>query len=228
MDDKQVDVLINKIIDDFLDREDKERSETVFYPSELPYCYRKNYYNFKCPILFDTETKRIFHVGNIFHNFITFLLKRSFETKLLDSERSLTIIVDPIHDIDIRGRLDNLVILQDENEKTIFEVKSTSNISFMKEAQKHHKMQIIPYLRALQLTKGYIVYVEKNTLKVKVFPVEYDKKIFLEVVERAEKLAKHLRENTLPEPEGRESTWECNLCKYKEMCDSDKNPVSAV
>jgi CRISPR/Cas system-associated exonuclease Cas4 (RecB family) len=95
----------------------------------------------------------------------------------------------------------------------------------MKEAQKHHKMQIIPYLRALQLPKGYIVYVEKNTLKTKVFPVEYDKKIFLEVVERAKKLAKHLKEGSLPEPEGRSSSWECKFCSgYKEMCDLNYNP----
>jgi len=47
MDDKEIDAMVNKIIDDFLDRQEtKERSETCFYPSELPYCVRKNYYNF--------------------------------------------------------------------------------------------------------------------------------------------------------------------------------------
>jgi CRISPR-associated exonuclease Cas4 len=226
MDDKQVADLVDKMIDDFLEKDDKEKNDNVFYPSELPYCKRKNYYSRRCNIPFDAETKRLFHMGNLIHNFITFLLKKNFEGKLIDSERSLTVIADAEHDIDIRGRLDNLVMINDESgsEKTIFEVKSTANISFMKEAQEHHVMQITPYLRALQMKKGYIVYVEKNTLKTKVFPVEYNKEIFLKLVNRAKDIAKHLRENTLPEADGKKSKWECNYCSYKTQCDNNYNP----
>jgi len=235
--DKKVEDLINNIIDNFLDREEKEKEPFSFYPSEIPYCQRKNYYSRKAPIPFDKKTKRIFHTGNLYHNFITYLLKHNFEdTKLLDSERSVTIIAEPEYDVDIRGRLDNLVLInldneKGEKEKTIFEVKSSSSIQFLKEPQKHHVMQLTPYLRALQLKKGYIVYVEKNTLQTKVFPVKYDKEIFLNVVKRARDLAKHLRENTLPEAEGKVlKDWQCKYCPkgYKEMCDKEYNPTASV
>jgi len=227
VDDKKVSELVDKMIDGFLDKESKVKEDTTFYPSEISYCKRKNYYGRRCKIPFDKETLRTFQVGNLIHNFISYLLKKNLETKLLDSERSLTVIANAEEDIDIRGRLDNLVLVNtgEGSEKTIFEVKTSSNIQYMKEAQEHHVMQITPYLRALQLKKGYIIYVEKNTLKTKVFPVEYDKKIFLELVKRTREIAKHLRENSLPEPEGRKSSWECSMCLYRDKCDKDYNPV---
>jgi CRISPR-associated exonuclease Cas4 len=219
---------INNIIDDFLSREDKQKTDNIHYPSEIPYCYRKNYYSRRSPIPFTKDTKRIFQVGNIFHNFITLILKKSFEMRLTDSERSVTIIADAENDIDIRGRLDNLVIVNPEEtgeELSIFEVKSSANISKMKKAQSHHILQLQPYLRALQLKHGHIVYVEKNTLQVKVFEVPYDKEIFLKVVARAKHLGNYLKLNKLPEPEGKIiKDWQCGYCDYKEMCDLNYNP----
>ena len=191
-----------------------------YYPSEAGQCLRKAYYSFINPKETDLELTKIFEAGNIVHDFVSkvFESDKNPDVELLESETSFGI---PIDDFVISGRIDNLILLKEQDKKVLVEVKSTKAIDYLESPQESHIMQLQLYLHARKMQEGVLVYVEKNTLKSKTFPVTYNASMYEAVINRFKKLHEHLKNSSTPAPESRlieGKKWMCRYCNYKTEC----------
>ena len=213
--------MIDEIIDKSLEQELRERKIGHYYVSEIPYCQRNTWYKYMIPRKPEPATLRIFERGNILHDWIAETLRKSSKIKLLFNERSLII---PINGILLRGRLDNLILLKNQNKKYVVEVKATANINFTKKVSKHHLMQITPYMM-IEECLGIVIYIDSRYLTTKEFIVELDWKIWNEIKERATTLHAFLLDKKLPPKEALLTSgrgWECNFCLYRKECKAEK------
>jgi CRISPR/Cas system-associated exonuclease Cas4 (RecB family) len=212
---------LNKEIDAYLSTERKEREIGRYYASELGMCARKLFFLYKFPKELDSETRRIFAVGDLFHDFIYKVLKDSKKIDLLENERSITLVTES--GISIAGRIDNLIYLEDTNEKIIIDVKTTKSLEYITSPKKEHKMQVMVYLKGFGLKKGAILYVQKDNLRIKYFEFEYDEDIVAELIDKAEFIHRCLTNDIIPHKVGISDRWQCNYCPYRLECiDSDK------
>jgi len=223
--------IINQAIDEYLERETKELKIGVYYPSMIPYCLRRLYYLYTLgPKKISKEKLRIFHAGNIIHEFIKNVLKKSENIKLVENEGEFTL---SFKDLKIKGRFDNIIIIQGYNEKIVIEVKSIKSFSKFNKKKwkweevklpyKEHIDQLILYLHALNIKLGAIVYVSKMDLQTKTFLVKYDFEKFIFLLDRIVRLHYHLLAKELPEPEAKmneEMKWQCFIaCEFREECE---------
>lgn len=173
--------IANAIEQGFLNkrRPDKEWTEkTTFAPSTIAYghgcCAR--YWN----IVFNglanfTDTTDALGVanmslGSVFHDEIQGALESA--GLLVEAEKEIK-----IEDPPIRGFLDAIVNWNDEN--VVCEIKTTRQESFVfKETSgkpsANHLIQLLIYLRATGLQRGFLLYVNKNDQTFLVIPVELD------------------------------------------------------
>jgi|TARA_Y100000310_G_scaffold68970_2_gene64316 CRISPR/Cas system-associated exonuclease Cas4 (RecB family) len=191
-----------------------------YYPSEAGQCLRKSYYSFINPKEIDLELTKIFEAGNIVHDFVSKVFKsdKNPDVEVLESETSFEI---PVDDFVISGRIDNLVLFKGEEKKVLVEVKSTKSVDYLDGPQESHIMQLQLYLHARKMQEGVLVYVEKNTLKSKTFPVTYNPSIYEVIINRFKKLHEHLKSSSTPDPESRlleDKKWMCRYCNYKTEC----------
>ena len=165
--DKQLDLyLINK------NREDRKKhgplKKNEFYASQAGYCPKSIYLSkTKGEGLHPPSTLKIFLIGNLVEEF---LLAKVFPE---ETETQNSVHVQD-GEIFVRGRYDAKV------KDIIYEIKSTKKIP--KTPYLHHLMQLNIYLKAETLVNGVIVYIEKNTGKIKEFPVDFSEDIYLEAI----------------------------------------------
>jgi len=210
----------DKLIDNHLFREHRPKKIGSYYPSEIGSCLRKLYYSYKYPIPIQPGLVKIFEVGNIVHNFIAEVMRseKNNHVQLLDSELPFKI---EMNGFTISGRIDDLLLIKESGKKLLVEVKSTSRVDSTDEAQPHHVMQLQLYMHAIGVKDGAVLYVEKNTLKTRAFPIEYHEGIAAEALNRFNLIHKALTEEKTPQPEARkdhEKLWMCSYCDYKERC----------
>jgi CRISPR-associated exonuclease Cas4 len=217
--------LLNQAIEEFLRRKIKEREQNVFYPSELSYCLRRNYYLYKKPKELTLEVLKIFESGILVHNWFTNVLMNYFQKgkiKVFDYEGKCDYVEK---EFTIKGRFDDIIALELNGETKLIEFKTVRNLDFIDEPKDHHFMQINFYLKFLGLDKGYIVYVDRRNLNLKSFEVFYSEEKFNELIKRARILFEHLKNNKLPFPEARtnkELSWMCSYCPYYDECYEEK------
>jgi CRISPR/Cas system-associated exonuclease Cas4 (RecB family) len=214
--------LIDKMIENFLDEEIKDRKENVFYPSELPFCIRKNYLMHIKPKKYGIAKLKLFEAGNIVHNFFREVIFKSYMTtdliKDFDYEGSLTFKGD---EFEIHGRFDDLIIIEWEEKPMMLEVKTVKDFKFFKEAKDYHKEQLNFYLTIKKLDKGYIIYIDRGNLQHKIFEIKQSDALFNTTVKRATELYKHLKEKKIPLAEAKldkDKKWMCNYCLYRLEC----------
>jgi len=210
----------NWFVEKYLHREFKPKQIGRYYPSEIGNCIRKVWFSYKYPIQIKSDLIKIFEMGNILHNFVVNVLKseKNPEVELLESEMPFKI---DMGDFLISGRIDNLLLLKENSKKILVEVKSTSSIKSITEPMSHNVMQLQLYMHALNIHDGTLLYVEKNTLKSKVFYVEFKQEIANHALERFRLLHKFLNDDIAPIAEAKNNgkKWECNYCDYREMCE---------
>jgi CRISPR-associated exonuclease Cas4 len=216
--------IIDKAVENFLQRFRKEREENVFYPSELGFCIRRNWYFYKKPKNLEIELLKIFETGNLIHDWFKSVLFSAYAKDIISDFK----YEEPLsykEDFEIRGRYDDIISLKVSGEPVLIELKTVRDIHYVEEVKKHHFMQINFYLITLKLDKGYVVYIDRKDLKYKIFEVKASKEVFNEIIKRARKLFEHLKENKLPLAEAKfdkEKKWECNYCIYSLECKSDE------
>jgi len=206
---------INNLIDKYLDKPTKEREIGRYYASELGTCPRKLYFSYKIPKKLDSDTIRIFEVGNLFHEFIAKVLGNSQSIKLLENERSVTLITKGSSAI-VTGRIDDLILVEKTGEKIIIDVKTIKSFDFLTEPKHEHKMQVMMYLKSLGLKKGALLYVKKEDMQIRYFEFEYDELIVNEILEKAEIV--HLGLKTDTPPVKNKDNWMCKFCNYCNEC----------
>ncbi len=210
----------NEMIDNHLKREHKPKGIGRYYPSEIGMCMRKTWYSYKFPVEMKPELLKIFEVGNILHDFVVQVLKseKNSHVQLLKSEFPF------LHEMDgfvVSGRIDNLLLIKTSGKELLVEVKSSSDIGFVREAAPHNVVQLQLYMHILGIHNGILLYLDKKTLQSKVFVVEYKKEEAEKVLERFRQLHSSLVENKIPEPEARlsqKAQWMCRFCEYSERC----------
>ena len=224
-------VNFNMLIDNYLKREHRPKTPGRYYPSEIGGCLRKVWYSYKHPVETKPNLMKIFHMGNMLHDFVVDVLKseRNPHIELVQSEFPFKMNID---DFIISGRIDDIILVREDEEIVVVEVKSTKFVDSAREPLISHRIQLQLYMHAMQNTdykvkRGLILYIEKNTLKCKTFEVVYDPGAAQLIEQRFKELHKNIKENKLPEPEAKQKSeikWMCNYCDYKEMC--DKNEIS--
>ena len=219
IDQDYMDKKVNEWVDDAIYREDKPRIEGRFYCSEMGMCPRKMVLSRLYPKPISKELRRIFELGNIIHDFVEKVFKNAKGVRLLDSERSL-ILTKPGSPVVLAGRLDDFILMEEADQEMIIEVKSIKSFKYLSQAKPEHIMQIMPYLKAMNLKKGALVYVQKTDLAVKSFLVEYDEDVVVKVFDKAEMVYNHLKNGTLPEKVNLKDRWMCNYCEHKEECEN--------
>ena len=210
----------NKLIDTYLARTMSKKSIGRYYPSEIGTCLRKTWYSYTDPKPTETELIKVFEVGNMVHDFIAKVIKsdKNPHVDLLESELPFKI---DMKDFVISGRIDDLLLLKENNMKLLVEVKSTKALGMQDKASPQHVMQLQLYMHQLQIHDGVVLYVEKNNLHTKAFDIKYDEKVAAEALNRFAKLHKHLSEKKIPVPEARlkhDMFWMCNYCEWREEC----------
>ncbi len=210
----------NVLINNYLRRELKPKTVGRYYPSEIGSCLRKVWYSYTLPKETEAELRKIFFVGEMIHNFIVDVIKseKNPSVELAAAEFPFVVAVD---DFTISGRVDDIVVLKVDQRKVLIEVKSTSYIEYLDAPKEAHAIQLLLYMQAIKIFDGFVLYVEKNTLKTKSFPVAYDEALVTLTLNRFRKLHQHLTSNMLPDPEARivkALHWMCATCNYREEC----------
>lgn len=211
----------DQMIDRYIFKEYKQKEIGRYYPSEIGSCIRKVWLSYKVPKETSKELMRIFEAGNILHDFVAKVLKseKNPEVELIQSEIPFELNVD---DFTIAGRVDDLLLVRENNKKLLVEVKSCKSLYYLEKPLNHNVAQLQFYMWALGIKDGILLYVEKNTLNSKVFQIEYDEKVANDILKRFKELHKHLIDNIVPKAEAKENqetVWMCRWCDWKEECE---------
>ncbi|MEM2936037.1 MAG: PD-(D/E)XK nuclease family protein [Candidatus Bathyarchaeia archaeon] len=220
---------LSKTISDSLKRNEDRLTIGVYRPSLLPACLRRQFLAYRRGFPPPGEEKAgVFKIGELFHGFLSETLRRSEpRIRVKGSESGFSILL-PVPDseckdfIQIVGRADLIVKLGggDGNgdgggEHTyIIEAKS---IKRLPEAPlRHHVWQLQLYLAGHRLSRGFLVYLEKQALRHRIFAVDFDREAFRRLLERALILHKALVEDKPPKPDP--EAWECRFCEFLGEC----------
>jgi CRISPR/Cas system-associated exonuclease Cas4 (RecB family) len=158
-------------------------------------------------------------VGNLVHEHIQHLLKarEGIDFRSVLNEEGIS-VRDTLTELYITGRIDTLITPM-SGEPYLLEFKSVSDLAFKKklQIQLSHKYQTMLYLHSAGLKQGYIVYINKEDMQVKVFPLAYDAGMFDHIMCDARYLYRCLLDKQLP-PKRPMFDWECNLCIFSDIC----------
>lgn len=163
-------------------------------------------------------------VGSMVHDYIQTALKSS--GFLVEEELEIT-----LEDPPVRGYLDAIVNLKGED--LVCEIKTTRQETFaFKEStgkpSPNHLIQILLYLKATGIKRGFLLYVNKNDQSMIVIPVELDEaneKIINEVLEWLRTTRAAYDNDTLPiipfvraRNSGEPSNKICRACPVQKDC----------
>jgi CRISPR/Cas system-associated exonuclease Cas4 (RecB family) len=203
---------LTKAIDDSLDKGTvkKWRKITGFHPSSVTNNCRRYWF-----MLFEgaeserviaPRTQRIFDNGHAVHEMGI----------LIDDEVELT-IKEPIP---LRGYIDGII---DWGGPALYELKSISPVRF--EFRKMYRKpdekalrQLMLYLWAQDIKRGFVIYEDKGTQTVLIFPVEYDEVAAMKEIKRLKGIYKNVEENTLPKRPYKRDSQQCGDCELLKWC----------
>lgn len=229
-----------KLVDDSLGGRGppKKKDRDSIDVSSLSSCARANWYKYFIPRAYPKKTLRIFKMGDLIHDWITGLLRRSEEIRWVDSEQSVSIVLpDEGEWIRLAGRFDDYVTTKG-GKRYIVEKKSTKSVKNLRQPYPAHLRQIMIYLKARGLSEGTIPYFSKEDMEVKQYNVKFDQNIFEGAVERGKQILRYVRHKVLPPPEAimdNNSSFMCKGCIYKNECwknspveieDNEENHIS--
>ena len=210
----------DEMIDNHLKREQYAKAIGRYYPSDIGRCLRKTWYSYKSPIEIGPDLVKIFHLGNILHDFVVQVLQseKNPEVELLKYEFPFKVEID---DFLISGRVDDLILVKLSGKSVLVEVKSTKSIDFVTGPKDPDASQLILYMFFTGVHNGILLYVDRRDLKSRVFEVPFDEEKAKKIIDRFRALHKNLVSDTSPDPEARESLktlWQCRYCEYRERC----------
>ena len=210
----------NKMVSNYIEKENKPKTVGRYYPSEIGGCLRKVWFSYKQPKEPEPDLLKIFEIGNMMHEFVVDVLQseKNGDIDLVDAELPFEI---KMKDFTVSGRIDNLIIIKAANKNVLVEVKSVGDLSKINCAKEQHQMQLQLYMFAMKVRDGLLLYVDKKNLRSKTFTVEYDEPQALHALERFSILHNYLKEDIIPEAEAKLDNckrWTCFYCEYKEEC----------
>jgi CRISPR-associated exonuclease Cas4 len=217
-----MDIDFNELIDNYLAKELRPRSIGRYWPSEAGGCLRKNWYTFKIPKEVDKPLSRIFEAGNRLHEFVADVIESEKNKQVQLLEKELPIMIQR-EGYMVAGRIDDLILVLLEGKKYLVEVKSTKYLP--NEPRSEHLMQLQLYMHAMSVNNGILLYVRKDDLQTRQFEELYNEEKTSRILERFDKLHKHLVSEEIPEPEAKmveEKGWMCAFCPYAKECEEEE------
>ncbi|MEM0372283.1 MAG: PD-(D/E)XK nuclease family protein [archaeon] len=210
----------DEMISNHLKKNPWQKTIGRYYPSEVGGCLRKTWFSYVEPVEAEPELAKVFELGNIIHDFIVDVLRseKNKNVELLEFEAPVKMI---INDFTISGRIDDVILIREKNEKYLLEVKSTTKTSYVKGLNPQYKGQLMFYMHASGVHKGIILYVDKTNLSTKAFEVTYDKKDAERVIKRFKELNEALKKRIMPYAEAKQDEnkkWMCKYCPYTDKC----------
>jgi len=208
--------MLKELIDKFyLDRQ-RDREQYHFYITDAGRCARSVFFKFKnAPKkAIEPNILRLFDHGDHMHQLIMKPLLSVREVHVVASEVNI-----PPQEL-ISGRAD--AIISDGKNLYVLDIKSMNSMIFDKlsEPKEENIDQLQLYLHYFKVPTGLLLYVNKNTLALKEFFVEYDKNRALGLLKNLEATKKKIDSDIIP---GRipdyPGNWQCRYCQFKEICD---------
>ncbi|HIJ99853.1 TPA: Dna2/Cas4 domain-containing protein [archaeon] len=219
----------DELVDNYLKRESKKKTIGRYYPSEIGGCLRKIWYSYKFPEEEkDKDLIKIFALGDMIHDFVVKVLE-SDKNAHIDSIGVEIPFTREVEDFIISGRIDNLILFKEDSKKLLIEVKSIKNINSLDDAKPEHKMQLQLYMNSLDIKNGVVLYIDKQNLKSKVFPLAYDEEMANKIIGRFKALHASLVNDIIPIPEARieDKTYICRFCEYEDRCYAETPKLEA-
>lgn len=214
--------LINKKINE---REEKEIKS--WHASRLGSCLTGLYLErlgVKPDDEFDNRTLRVFSAGKIFEDWVVGLV----ENNGVKIEKQVRI---ELPQYDLTGYAD--FVVENENEKLVYEVKSKHSNAFWymekkgEGANRQHEMQLWCYLKALNIPDGRIIYLSKDDLAILEYQVKLnDEKLAGEVLAELKILNEAWKQKLPPEPIKDEKDWRYKYCRWHKQCLSQEKYLS--
>jgi CRISPR/Cas system-associated exonuclease Cas4 (RecB family) len=207
--------MLKELIDKFyLDRQ-KDREQHHFYITDAGKCQRAVFFKFKNAPKEEMEARvlRMFDHGDQVHQLIMRSLLAIREIHVVASE--IKIGTQEL----ISGRAD--AIVSDGKDLYVLDIKSMNSMVFknLEEAKEDNINQLQLYLHFFKVPRGILLYVNKDTLELKEFLINYNPSIVKNLLEDLNKLKARIDSNMIPEriptyPDD----WQCNYCAFKEIC----------
>ena len=207
--------MLKELIDQFyLDRQ-RDKEQHHFYITDAGKCSRAIFFKFKNAPRREMEANilRLFDHGDHIHQLIMKPLLSIRDVHVVASEVNI-----PPQEI-ISGRSD--AIISDGKNLYVLDIKSMNSMVFDKltEPKEENVNQLQLYLHYFKVPKGIILYVNKNTLALKEFTVEYNKERAFLLLKDLNETKKKIDSNLIPDriPDYPEN-WQCRYCQFQEVC----------
>jgi len=205
--------MLRELIDKFyLDRQ-KDREQHHFYITDAGKCGRAIFFKFKNVPRKKMEARvlRMFDHGDYIQMQILSILLS------LGIVRASEVNIPPQELVS--GRADAICTLG--NELYVVDFKSMNSMVFknLQEAKAENVNQLQLYLHFFKIPKGILLYVNKDTLELKEFLINYNPTLAQALLKDLAILKSKLNANIIPQrlPEYPEN-WQCQYCQFKEIC----------
>jgi len=206
--------MLKELIDKFyLDRE-RDKEQHHFYITDAGKCSRAIFFKFKnIPREKMTpEVLRMFDHGDyiqmqILSNLFSLGMVRASEIKIPPQEL-------------ISGRADAIITLN--NDLYVVDFKSMNSMVFknLTQPKEDNINQIQLYLHYFKIPKGILLYINKDTLQLKEFLVEYNPGIARKLLKDLSELKTKIDKNIVPDRiPGHPDDWQCKYCQFREICE---------
>jgi CRISPR/Cas system-associated exonuclease Cas4 (RecB family) len=205
--------MLKELIDQFyLDRE-RDKEQHHFYITDAGKCPRAVFFKFKNVPREKMEPRvlRMFDHGDyiqmqILNNLFSLGIVRASEIKIPPQEL-------------ISGRADAIITL--DNDLYVVDFKSMNSLVFknLDQPKEDNVNQIQLYLHFFKIPKGILLYINKDTLELKEFLVEYNPAIAKELLSELSDLKTKIDSNIVPDRiPAFPDNWQCQYCQFKEIC----------
>lgn len=209
--------MLKELIDKFyLDRQ-RDKEQQHFYITDAGRCPRSLFFKFKNAPRKEMEPSvlRLFDHGDHMHQLIMKALLGTRNVHVVASEVNV-----PPQEI-ISGRSD--AIISDGKTLYVLDIKSMNSMIFDKLSgpKEENIDQIQLYLHYFKVPKGILLYVNKNSLELKEFIVDYDKERCLSLLQSLAGTKSKIDAGLIPDRiSGYPTDWQCRYCQFKIICDA--------
>jgi len=205
--------MLKELLDKFYLDKERDREQHHFYITDAGKCGRAIFFKFKNVPRekYTADLLRLFDRGDY------------LQMQMLNAMFSLGIvraseICIPPQEL-ISGRADAIITLN--NELYIVDFKSMNSILFRNliEPKKDNINQIQLYMHFFKIFKGILLYINKDTLELKEFVVEYNPTLAKKLLKDLDELKRKIDSDIIPPriPDYAKNS-ECRYCQFKEIC----------
>ncbi len=207
--------MLKNLIDKFYLDKQKDKEQHRFYITDAGKCGRALFFKFKNVPRKEIEANilRLFDHGDYIHQLIMKPLLSIREIHVVAAEINI-----PPQEI-ISGRAD--AVISDGKTLYVLDIKSMNSMIFNKliEPKEENIDQLQLYLHYFKITKGILLYVNKDNQHLKEFVVDYDKKRSLALIDSLKNIKKKIDKNIIPQRLADfPGNWQCRYCQFKEIC----------